>query len=62
MTAEAMAALSEAAALSEDRRVDIMNRALIIYAELLKCGVDSRRYLRIDLFGDGRTYKVMVVD
>lgn len=56
----AVVALANARALTEDTGTDTVNRAIQIYAEIVECAQQPGRLLEVDLFGDGRLYKIRV--
>ena len=56
----AVVALANARALTEDTGTDTVNRAIQVYAEIVECAQQPSRVLEVDLFGDGRFYKIEV--
>ena len=60
LSGAARAALVNAHALTEDTRTDIVNRALIVYWQIVQQAQDPRWQLTVDIFGDDRKFKIEV--
>lgn len=56
----AVVALSEARAVTEDTATDTVNRALQIYAAMVRAALDPAYRLDVDLFHDGQVYRFQV--